>query len=62
VRNRAVGRSHERQALLQLRHETLVPVLRPGDVVVMDNLPAHKVAGVQAAIEAAGARVLYLPS
>ena len=32
-----------------------------GDVVVMDNLPAHKVAGVREAIEAAGARLLYLP-
>ncbi|GJD58426.1 hypothetical protein MTDSW087_02416 [Methylobacterium dankookense] len=42
--------------------ETLVPVLQPGDIVVMDNLPAHKVAGVQDAIEAAGARLLYLPS
>jgi transposase len=42
--------------------DTLVPVLQPGDSVVMDNLPAHKVAGVQDAIEAAGARLLYLPS
>ena len=42
--------------------EILIPVLQPGDIVVMDNLPAHKVAGVQAAIEAAGARLLYLPS
>lgn len=42
--------------------DTLVPVLQPGDIVVMDNLPAHKVAGVQDAIEAAGARLLYLPS
>jgi len=42
--------------------ETLIPVLQPGDIVVMDNLPAHKVAGVQDAIEAAGARLLYLPS
>ena len=42
--------------------ETLVPVLHPGDVVVMGNLPAHKVAGVQDAIEAVGARLLYLPS
>ena len=39
----------------------LVPVLSPGDIVVMDNLPAHKVAGVREAIEAAGARLLYLP-
>jgi transposase len=39
----------------------LVPALKPGDIVVMDNLSAHKVAGVQTAIEAVGARVLYLP-
>jgi transposase len=39
----------------------LVPELAPGDVVVMDNLPAHKVSGVRQAIEAAGARLLYLP-
>ena len=39
----------------------LVPDLRPGDVVVMDNLPAHKVKGVREAIEAAGADLLYLP-
>ena len=42
--------------------ETLIPVLQPDDIVVMDNLPAHKVAGVQDAIEAAGAKLLYLPS
>ena len=39
----------------------LVPTLRPGDIVVMDNLPAHKPPGVRAAIEAAGAALLYLP-
>lgn len=39
----------------------LVPELRPGDVVVMDNLGSHKGAGVRAAIEAAGAKLLYLP-
>ena len=39
----------------------LVPELRPGNVVVFDNLPAHKVVGVQEAIEAAGARLLRLP-
>lgn len=42
--------------------ETLIPVLHPGDIVVMDNLPAHKVAGVREGIEAARARLLYLPS
>jgi transposase len=41
--------------------QALAPTLRPGDVVVMDNLAAHKVAGVRAAIEAAGAELLYLP-
>ena len=41
--------------------DALVPALRPGDVVVMDNLGAHKVKGVREAIEAAGARLLYLP-
>ena len=39
----------------------LVPELTPGDIVVMDNLPAHKVSGVRHAIEAAGASLLYLP-
>ena len=37
------------------------PALRPGDVVVMDNLSSHKVRGVREAIEAVGARVRYLP-
>ncbi len=41
--------------------QMLAPSLAPGDVVVMDNLPAHKVAGVREAIQAAGASVLYLP-
>ena len=41
--------------------QALAPALRPGDVVVMDNLGAHKVAGVREAIEAAGATLLYLP-
>jgi transposase len=39
----------------------LVPELRGGDVVVMDNLSSHKGAQVQALINAAGARLLYLP-
>ena len=39
----------------------LVPRLWPGAVVVLDNLGAHKVKGVREAIEAVGARVLYLP-
>ena len=39
----------------------LVPTLQPGDIVVMDNLGAHKVAGVREAITAAGAKLVYLP-
>lgn len=41
--------------------QALVPALQPGDIVVMDNLGSHKVAGIAAAIEAAGAQVRYLP-
>ena len=41
--------------------QVLVPELRPGDVIVMDNLGSHKGAGVRQAIEAAGATLLYLP-
>ena len=40
----------------------LVPELKPGAIVILDNLPSHKVEGVRAAIENAGARPLYLPS
>ena len=39
----------------------LAPALEPGDVVVLDNLAAHKVDGVRQAIAAAGASILYLP-
>jgi transposase len=41
--------------------QVLVPTLNPGDVVVMDNLPAHGRAGVRRAIENAGATLAYLP-
>lgn len=41
--------------------QVLAPTLTRGDIVVMDNLGSHKVAGVRKAIEAAGARLLYLP-
>lgn len=39
----------------------LIPTLRKGDTVVMDNLPAHKLAKIRALIEASGAILLYLP-
>jgi len=41
--------------------QQLVPTLQLGDVVVMDNLAAHKVSGIRAAIERVGARLVYLP-
>jgi len=48
-------------AFLAYVEQVLAPTLRVGHVVVMDNLPAHKVAGVRAAIEARGARLRLLP-
>ena len=39
----------------------LCPTLQPGDTVILDNLSSHKVAGVEEAITATGATVLYLP-
>ena len=39
----------------------LVPTLKKDDIVIMDNLPSHKVAGVREAIEAVGAKLIYLP-
>ena len=42
--------------------DTLVPLLKRGDTVILDNLGAHKVAGVWEALQAVGAKVLYLPS
>ena len=48
-------------AFLAYVTQVLVPELTPGDIVVMDNLPSHKVTGVRLAIEAAGASLLYLP-
>ncbi len=41
--------------------QQLVPVLKPGDIVIMDNLGSHKATAVRQAIQAAGARLWYLP-
>jgi transposase len=49
------------EMFLAWTEQMLAPTLRPGDLVIMDNLPAHKVGGVREAIETAGARLLYLP-
>ncbi len=40
----------------------LVPTLRKGDIVIMDNLPSHKVSGIEEAVKAAGAKLRYLPA
>ena len=41
--------------------QVLAPTLTPGDIVILDNLPAHKGAVIQAAVEARGARLQFLP-
>ena len=50
-----------KQAFLHFVREALVPSLRRGDVVVMDNLSSHYAEGVREAIETVGASVMYLP-
>ena len=42
--------------------QVVVPALTPGDIVVMDNVSAHKTQGVREAIEAAGCQLVYLPA
>lgn len=49
------------ETFLAYVEQFLVPVLRTGDIVTMDNLPSHKVAGVRELIEGAGAFLIYLP-
>ncbi len=48
-------------AFLAYVEQVLVPTLTPGDIVIMDNLPAHKSVAVRHAIEAAGAELRFLP-
>ena len=48
-------------AFLAYVEQVLAPTLTPGDIVVMDNLPAHKPAAVRRAVEAAGAELRFLP-
>jgi transposase len=50
------------EAFLAYVRQVLAPTLAAGDIVVMDNVPVHKVAGVREAIAAKGAGVLYLPT
>jgi transposase len=48
-------------AFLAYVEQVLAPTLRPGDIVIMDNLPAHKPANIRQAIEATGADLRFLP-
>ena len=48
-------------AFLAYVDKVLVPTLEPGDIVVMDNLPAHRSAAVREAIHRAGAELRFLP-
>src|SRR5271157_5950719 len=49
------------EAFLAYVEQILVPTLKPGDVVVMDNLGSHKNRAIRASIRAAGARLMFLP-
>jgi transposase len=49
------------QAFVAYLEQVLIPTLKPGDIVAMDNLPAHKTAAVRAAIAKAGAQFFLLP-
>ena len=49
------------QNFLNYIQNTLVPALKKGDIVIMDNLSCHKVKGIKEAIESVGASILYLP-
>ena len=49
------------EVFLAYVQQELVPTLREGDIVVMDNLSSHKVSGVKEAIESVGAKVVYFP-
>lgn len=49
------------ESFLEYIRQILCPTLQSGDVVVIDNLSSHKVAGVREAIEACGATLLFLP-
>ena len=51
----------DREVFLRFLDEVLCPKLEPGDVLIRDNLSAHKVAGVRERVQARGASLLYLP-
>lgn len=61
VATMTVEAATDREIFLAYLDHCLCPQLRPGDVVVMDNLSSHKVDGVRQRIEKCGAQLLYLP-
>ena len=61
VLDRRVGGGTTKVRFLAFVVEVLVPALRPGQVVVLDDLSAHKGPEVRAAVEAAGCRVVFVP-
>lgn len=56
-----IDQAMNRAIFLEYLRRCLAPTLSPGDIVVMDNLPAHKGSAVRQIIEAAGAELRYLP-
>jgi transposase len=57
-----IDRPMNRAIFIEYLRQCLVPTLKPGDIVIMDNLPAHKGPIVRQIIEAAGAELRYLPA
>jgi transposase len=56
-----VRRAHQRRALHAYVEQFLAPTLKPGDVVILDNLGSHKGKAVRRAIRDVGARLVFLP-
>ena len=55
------GRADQRRLFWAYVRRVLIPMLRPGDVVIMDNLSSHKRVSVREMTQAAGARLIFLP-
>ena len=62
VATRTVAGSTNTAVFLSYLDEVLCPVLRPGQTVILDNLPVHKNKAVRARIEEAGCRLVFLPA
>ncbi|QLF69366.1 transposase [Peteryoungia desertarenae] len=53
--------SMNRNVFLSYVEEVLLPILQPGDILVIDNIPAHKASGVRDTMERMGAKLMFLP-